>query len=358
MHGRRTSQAGWGQGAGVVGGGQAARLRSVRWAARVWRHFVSALNSYTCQLTEEQATALEARLAGPGFEARTVPHARFAAKASGLTVSFYHSGKLLVQGKGTREFVEFILEPEILQEAKLGYEAELEQGLLEPRIGVDESGKGDFFGPLVVAGVYVNEAAARVLLEAGVRDSKSVKSAKKVAALADTIRSAPGCVGSVVPVGPEAYNRMHRRMRNLNRMLAWGHAKVIENLLEQPERLEPPPVRAICDKFARRASVVEQALGPRGREIELVQRTKAEADLAVAAASILARHEFVMRLGQLGEEFGMELPKGAGRGVDTAAGEFVARHGAGALGRVAKVHFRTADPWPDCRGEQHVEIKG
>jgi len=308
-----------------------------------------ALTSYTCKLTEVQAALLETHLLANNYEMRAVPHTRFAGHRDKLNVNYYTSGKLLVQGKGTREFVEFVLEPEILEEARLGYEAELEPELLEPRIGVDESGKGDFFGPLVVAGVYVNEGAARVLLAAGVRDSKAVKSVKKVSELADTIRQTEGCVGTVVPVGPESYNRMYGRMRNLNRMLAWGHARVIENLLEQTGRLNPPPLRAISDQFARRASVVEQALGPLGREIELVQRTKAESDLAVAAASILARHEFLERLGRLGEKFGMDLPKGAGHTVNVVAAEFVDRHGAEVLGRAAKVHFRTADPWPESR---------
>jgi ribonuclease HIII len=149
-------------------------------------------------------------------------------------------------------------------------------------------------------------------------------------------------VTTVVPIGNEAYNRLYAKMCSVNALLAWGHARVIENLMGQRHRMASPPVRAISDQFASDKATVARALMPLGREVELVQRHRAEEDAAVAAASILARHEFVVRLAQLGKEFGMEFPKGASAAVDEAAKEFVARHGAEALPRVAKVHFRTA----------------
>jgi ribonuclease HIII len=276
-----------------------------------------------------------------GFAFREVPHAAFAGDKGKVGVVFYHSGKLVVQGKETREFVEFVLEPEILKEAKLGYETVLNPDLLLPRLGVDESGKGDFFGPLCVAGVYVNAAVIKAWEDAGIRDSKNISSDKKIAELAELIRETPGCVTSVVPIGNEAYNRMHAKLGSVNLILAWGHARVIENLLGQKQRMNPPPVRAISDQFARSKSTVERALMSLGRELELVQRHKAEEDVAVAAASILARHEFVTRLQSLGKKFGLELPKGASNATIEAGRQFVAAHGADALGAVAKLHFRT-----------------
>src|SRR5437764_1835563 len=131
-------------------------------------------------------------------------------------------------------------------------------------------------------------------------------------------------------------------MKSVNTILAWGHARVIENLMAQRHRMEPPPVRAISDQFATSKETVASALMSLGREIELVQRHKAEEDVAVAAASILARNEFVTRLARLEKEFGMPLPKGASAAVDAAAKEFVAKHGAGNFAKVAKLHFRTA----------------
>ena len=300
------------------------------------------LTSYTCKLTDEQAATLKSCLEARSFTPREVPYARFAGEKEKTNVVFYESGKLVVQGKGTQEFVEFVLEPEVLKQARLGYEAVLNPDLLLPRIGVDESGKGDFFGPLCVAGVYVNESVVNAWKDAGVRDSKNISSDKKISEFAELIRKTTGCVMTVVPIGNEAYNRLHAKMRSVNAVLAWGHARVIENLLALKHRMNPPPVRAISDQFASSKSVVEKALMALGRDLELVQRHKAEADLAVAAASILARDEFVRRLRESGKSFQLEFPKGAGPAVDAAAKEFVAKHGADTLGKVAKLHFRTA----------------
>jgi ribonuclease HIII len=293
-------------------------------------------------LTDRQAAALEKYLRGHDFEFRAVPYARFAAGKEKTNVVFYESGKLVVQGKGTQDFVEFVLEPDILQEVKLGYEAVLNPELLAPRIGVDESGKGDFFGPLCIAGVYVNQGVIAAWKGAGIRDSKNISGDRRIAELARLIRGTPGCVHGVVPIGNEAYNRLYSKMKSVNTLLAWGHARVIENLMAASYQMNPPPVRAISDQFAHDKGVIRQALMKLGRGIELVQRHKAEEDLAVAAASILARNEFVSRLRDMGQRYEMTFPKGASAAVDAAAKEFVAKHGAEELNKVAKTHFRTA----------------
>jgi ribonuclease HIII len=305
----------------------------------VW---VKPLSSYTCKLDADQASALEKYLRGHGYEFREVPYARFGAAKDRLTMVYYESGKLVVQGKNTQEFIEFVLEPEILKQARLGYEAVLNPDLLVPRLGVDESGKGDFFGPLCIAGVYVNESVIKSWQDAGIRDSKNISSDKKIADLAKLIRETPGCVHAIVAVGNEAYNRLYAKMRSVNTLLAWGHARAIENLMGQQHRMIPAPVKAISDQFASDKSVVAKALMAGGRQLELVQRHKAEEDMAVAAASILARNEFVARLQRLEKEFGLKLPKGASAAVDAAAAEFVATRGAEKLPQIAKMHFRTA----------------
>jgi ribonuclease HIII len=303
---------------------------------------VKPLTSYTCKLTDAQAATLEAYLRAHDYESRQVPYARFAGSKKDLNVVFYESGKMVLQGKGTQEFVEFVLEPEILKEAKLGYEAILNPELLVPRLGIDESGKGDFFGPLCVAGAYVNESVIKAWEDAGIRDSKNISSDAKIRELAELIRDTPGCVTTVVPIGNEAYNRLYSKMRSVNTLLAWGHARVIENLMGQRHRMVPPPVRAISDQFASNKETVAKALMTLGREVELVQRHKAESDIAVAAASILARHEFVTRLAALEKQLQMELPKGASAAVDKTAKEIFNRLGVEGLAKVSKMHFRTA----------------
>src|ERR1700722_17824619 len=271
---------------------------------------VKPLTSHTCKLSDAQADALKTYLHEHDFKMGEVPYARFAGSKPGLNVVFYESGKLVLQGKGTQEFIEFVLEPEILKEARLGYETILNPELLVPRLGVDESGKGDFFGPLCIAGVYINETVINAWKDAGIRDSKNISSDKKIRELAELIRDTPGCVCDVVCIGNEAYNRLYAKMRSVNTLLAWGHARVIENLMGRRNRMVPPPVRAISDQFAYSKDTVAKALMPLGREIELVQRHKAEEDMSVAAASILARNEFVTRLADLEKQFGMKLPKG------------------------------------------------
>jgi len=93
-----------------------------------------------------------------------------------------------------------VLEPEVLKQARLGYETLLNPDLLLPRIGVDESGKGDFFGPLCIAGAYINESVVKAWKDAGIRDSKNISSDKKISDLAELIRKTPGCVVNTVTI--------------------------------------------------------------------------------------------------------------------------------------------------------------
>jgi len=211
----------------------------------------------------------------------------------------------------------------------------LQQDLIpaEPgHIGTDESGKGDYFGPLVVAGFFCPEGQEEVLRELGVRDSKGIGD-NRCREIAETLRR--GYMHAVVAIGPARYNELYEKFRNLNKLLAWGHARVIENILERVDCR-----KAVTDQFGDER-YVRNALLTRGKTISLVQRTKAESDPAVAAASILARAEFLKRLHFDGLDWGIEFPKGASAAVDAAAVEFVRRHGREALAKVAKLHFKT-----------------
>jgi len=199
-------------------------------------------------------------------------------------------------------------------------------------IGTDESGKGDYFGPLVVAGVFLPEKHEKVLAELGVKDSKRF-SDNRVRELAGLIKK--GYTHSIVAIGPEKYNELYIKLRNLNRILAWAHSRAIENILEDVNcKL------AITDQFGDKAFVLN-ALMKRGKSIELIQKPKAEEDLAVAAASILARAEFLTRLYFLSQDIGIELPKGASPLVEEAGVKLVKAKGAQALDKVAKKHFKT-----------------
>ncbi len=296
------------------------------------------ITSYTNPLTTQQAEVLRGLLQQQGFEFLEKDHAQFAARKGKLNVTVYNKGpKVLVQGKETQEFVQFTLEPLVLQEAKLGYEEELHPEMFEPHIGIDESGKGDFFGPLVIAAVYTDRECARRLLDAGIVDSKKIGSDAKIKQLAEIIRETGGLEFEMVAIGPARYNELYRKIGNLNRLLAWGHARVLENLLKKV----PDCPRALSDQFANPA-VLKKSLMEKGRTIALEQKTKAESDLAVAAASILARERFVLWMERAGEEYGLKMPKGASAQVKAVAKQLVEKIGPGILEDIAKTHFKTA----------------
>ena len=201
-------------------------------------------------------------------------------------------------------------------------------------IGLDESGKGDYFGPLGVAGILLDSELAARLVEAGIKDSKRL-SDRRTLELETVIRKS--CRHSVVAIGPERYNELYGKMRNLNRLLAWAHARTLENLL-----LAQECPRALADQFGDER-LIRDALMKKGRSIRLEQRPRAESDPAVAAASVLARAEFLKRLRALSEEHGTDFPKGASDRVVTVAVKLVKDHGADALKKVAKWHFKTTE---------------
>ncbi|MBB5350901.1 ribonuclease HIII [Haloferula luteola] len=293
--------------------------------------------SHTAALTLPQAEKLRTLLGDRGFDFIEKPYTLFAARKGKLQVSVYQKGpKILVQGKETEDFVRFLLEPEILGEARLGYEETLHPDRYAPHFGIDESGKGDYFGPLVIAGVYTDAAIARALAEIGVMDSKRITSPQRIRTLAAKIRDLPGIETAIVSIGPQKYNELHTRLGSINRLLAWGHARAIALLHEK----RPDCPRALSDQFAQ-PQVLERALKGQKVEITLEQRTKAESDPAVAAASILARERFIDWMDQTSAASGVSLPLGASASVIDAARQVIDLHGIASLEKIAKLHFKT-----------------
>src|SRR6266403_4259625 len=228
------------------------------------------LNSYTHALTNEQTTKLRALLQELGFDFSPKQYTLFFAQKNKLSVAVYEKGpKVLVQGRDVEEFVQFELEPKILGEAKLGYEEVHSPEMFEPHFGVDESGKGDFFGPLVIAGAFVDGKSARRLLDLGVQDSKRIGSDLRIHALAKEIRRIAREGTDVVAIGPARYNELYKKFGNLNSLLGWGHARVIENLLSR----KPDCPRSLSDKFAD-GRVIENALLRYGRKFLIEQRPR------------------------------------------------------------------------------------
>src|SRR5581483_9193706 len=211
-----------------------------------------------------------------------------------------------------------------------------------PWIGTDEAGKGDYFGPLVAAAVYVDTEAVRRLTRLGVRDSKTLSDGR-VRQLADAIRDACGARAiAVVTLPPDTYNRLYEQFQRegkaLNALLAWAHARAIEELLNNG--LETPNV--IVDQFAGVQTITSALLREgRARGLNLVAVPRAEANVAVAAASILARARFLAWMEATSREIGITLPKGASDAVVQAARAVVSRLGPERLRALAKLHFKT-----------------
>lgn len=294
--------------------------------------------NYVCKVDANQLAQIENYCREHGWEFSDLAYGYWKASGNKINVAAYNSGKLTVQGAGTADFVLYFLEPEVLHIVGFGYEEKnpaLNTAPVTPHGGIDESGKGDFFGPLVIGGVYVDAESGSKLAAAGVCDSKLIKSDKKITELAQKIRNIVNGNFALVTVGPEAYNRLYGSFGNLNRLLAWGHAKVIEELLTKV----PECPRMLSDKFGNE-NLIRNALQTRGRAIVLDQETKAESDVAVAAASILARDGFIRQMAKLSEIAGVTLPRGAGANVQTMANEIAARDPE-LLKKISKTHFRT-----------------
>ena len=289
---------------------------------------------FVTTLDKSLSTKLRDDLVEQGFTLTTPEHTIFQAKKPGISCTLYTSMKLTVQGKNKQEFIEFYLEPEILKAPLYTYKNELLLESLDKRarIGVDESGKGDYFGPLCVAGVFADEKTFPILLKLGVRDSKTITDPEIRRLAKEIVAAVPNYI---IRLRPHKYNELYASFKNLNSLLAWCHASVIEHLAKYTK-----PEVAIIDQFAH-PYVVERALFKKKVTLHVEQRVRGEADIVVAAASILARWAFIDGLAQLEKEFNATLPKGASHAVQAAAQKLVAEQGVDALGNVAKLHFST-----------------
>ena len=278
-------------------------------------------------LEQAGATAREARGSGELWRL----------ELDGATVTLWQTGTVRVQGKGEgREVLERLV-AEVADPGQPVAPVDLPRD--RPWVGVDESGKGDYFGPLVSVAAYVTPEAAAALTELGVRDSKRLADGR-VLSLAPQIREL--VVERRTVIAPPRYNALYDAFRTegrrLNDLLAWAHARSIEDILDGGL----DPAYAIVDQFAD-SRVVEGRLQTLTRSLGLrvEQFPRAEADVAVAAASVLAREAFLSWLSRAAERVGVPLPKGASPAVEAAAREVLARGGPEALGSVAKLHFAT-----------------
>ena len=308
--------------------------------------------SFTYELDDNRQELMLGVMLTGNYRRREVPYALWSIEGDGFNATLYEkerhgTRKLCIQGSKAEDFVLFTLEPRVLGGASLGYESVLDPEAEAPHAGSDESGKGDYFGPLVVCCAYADPALAAEMRKMGVRDCKRMADAA-VLKTGAALRALLGPTGhSIVKLSPAAYNRLYAKMRNINRMLAWAHGTAIEELLTR----RPGCARVVIDQFAPGEGTILRALKPLGRKAKVVQRHKAESDIAVAAASVIAREIFLRDIAKMGDEvFGppaegrRKIPAGSSDpAVKQTAEEMVRLHGPVWLMNHAKAHFRTTD---------------
>jgi ribonuclease HIII len=295
------------------------------------------ISTYTVKLNDAQMEKLGAILKTRGWMPMEVAYTRFAFKGQDCNVSAYTSGKVVIAGKGTEDFVRFTMEAEVTQQVKLGYDEVLHPDWYEPHAGMDESGKGDFFGPVIAATVIADTPAIQAWVKAGVRDSKTIADGK-IMELDKIIQSTPNVSVKTCFCGMPKYNElMSRKGANLNRLLAWQHATALSQALAT--HWVP---RGLLDQFTEQPLVQRELERKNVSNFKLDMRTKAEEDPVVAAASVVARAEYVRQMKALSERFGDKLQKGASALVKKQAHEIMRKFGTRALGDFAKLHFRTA----------------
>ncbi len=296
------------------------------------------LSTYTVKLDDVQLEKLQTVLRQRGWQPFDVPYARYAFRGQDCNVTAYDKRKVVViAGKGTEEFVLNTLEPEITQSAKLGYDEVLHPDWFESHAGLDESGKGDFFGATVTATVIADKPAIEGWIKAGVKDSKKMAESQ-IIKLDEMIRGTPGVVVEVFPWTMPKYNElMSKPGANVNRLLGWQHA---QGLIKALDKKWVP--WGLLDQFSEQPLVQRELAKKDVKNFELKMRTKAEEDPVVAAASVVARAEYVRQMNLLSKKFGSKLQKGANALVKQQALDIINRFGARSLAEFAKLHFRTA----------------
>ena len=324
-------------------------------------------STYTYELDAGKQTALLAMLAAGNYKPRNVPYSLASVEGEGFNCTLYAKEKhglrkCCIQGSKARDFVEFFLEPNVLGAATLGYEDVLDPERAESHGGSDESGKGDYYGPLVVCCFHADAAKIPELRRIGVRDCKTMTD-KAVLATGSAIRRLAGKDSfSYVKIGPAAYNRLYAKIRNINTMLAWAHGVCIEDLLAK----QPGCRRVVVDQFAPTERTILRALKEKGRKINVEQRHKAESDIAVAAASVIAREIFLRSVADMAPDFGplpegkapVEIvPKGSSDPrVRATAEEMVRKHGPEWLATHCKLHFQTTDKVLAACGKSRADL--
>lgn len=266
------------------------------------------------------------------------PYIRFTAKLGDTVVTVYNSGKVMFQGAGAeREAARWgTVDP---TEAKSsGAKGDtLPEGLSKLSVlGSDETGTGDFFGPITVAACFIPSDKVELAKELGVKDSKQLTDdwMRKVA---PDLRAA--FAHSVLTLKNDKYNAVQAKGWSQGKIKALLHNQALKHVLNKIDPIRPDAI--LIDQFAERGIYYKHIKD----EKEIIQEkvlfsTKAEGlHVSVACASIIARVAFLEEMDRMSAEAGVTLPKGAGKIVDEAAAKILLKHGEAYLKTLTKFHF-------------------
>ncbi|WP_108623816.1 ribonuclease HIII [Candidatus Similichlamydia epinepheli] len=290
------------------------------------------MSVHVFQLDNSKWKLLETFLLDNGFvQKKIAPHVVFLLQKSGVSCCLYESGKCTVQGKEGpfQEFIEFVLEP-FLEDFSYSL-GKIEDSSV--RIGTDESGKGDLFGPLCVTAVFIDTSTEQKLKKLGVRDSKKLSDQRAIS-LAQEIREI--CRYRSLRLVPSTYNRLYDKFGNLNLLLGWAHAKVVADLIKETGT----PDKLVVDQFAKDQKLLERAFAKENINVPLEQRFRAESDISVAAASVISRAIFLDWIKDTSEKIGLLLHKGSGEKSQDSLEAFMNREDTSLIFDIAKMHFK------------------
>ena len=287
-------------------------------------------NTVSVQLSLDECLGLEKTFRDAGWTKEPMENEYVVFRMendNGSVAILYTSRKLVFQGKENFD--------EIVAKVKQGLV--IKEAVVKPHIGVDEVGKGDYFGPLVVVACFVNEESVKKFIDIGVGDSKKFSDGK-IMKIYEQIKDYPYYYPSIV--SPEEYNRLIKDTGNVAILLAKQHSKVIEIALEDLKEKNIECKKVVIDQFSSRQNRVRDELGTLGKGVEFLQYHKGESDIAVACASVFARAIFLEEMQKMSDSYYFSFPKGASNVIPSAK-EFLAKHGMDELSKVAKVSFKT-----------------
>ncbi len=301
------------------------------------------MNVYSLEIDDATIQKLmEFCAADPAYEKYDLPYTicAYRNKERAVGIIVYTSKKIIFSGRGTRDFVSNVYEPKITGKALLGYDEVWHPEWFEFHAGLDESGKGDLFGPLVSCCVIAGGDAVKYWRSIGVKDSKLLADSS-ILKLEKFIRATPGVVVKTVFAPMERYNFLYdNKYNNMNLLLTYFHFVALrESLAEVEAKGLAEPRWGLLDEFCS-APYVQRELELNGIDFDLKMRPRAESDPVVAAASIVARAEFLREYKKLREISGMPLPKGCSADAVKALRQLWRKVGKRRLVEFAKMHFK------------------